>query len=81
MKGTRKTTYRPPNSSSLPTMRRHGVLVCTMAHWDQYTPYGRSVGAVRGGIDVIWLAFPNTIPNTSQSGELIRQNTVVIKLK
>jgi hypothetical protein len=37
MKGTRKTTYRPPNSSSLPTMPTMSMacsVFAQMADWD-----------------------------------------------
>jgi hypothetical protein len=49
----------------------------------RYAPYGReSVVPIRGGIDVIWRAFPNAVPNFRVKAiELIATdgNTVVIQ--
>ncbi len=63
----RKTTYRLPNSSSLRTIAHDvdGMLaLCADGALGRYAPYGReSVVPIRGGIDVIWRAFPNAVPN------------------
>src|SRR5216684_2776866 len=42
-----------------------GMLVlCADGALGRYAPYGReSVVPIRGGIDVIWRAFPNAVPN------------------
>ena len=67
MKRVRKTTYQLPNSSSLrtmPTTLMACSLSCTDGALGRYAPYGReSVVPIRGGIDVIWRAFPNAVPN------------------
>ena len=38
--------------------------LCADGGLGRYAPYGReSVVPIRGGIDVIWRAFPNAVPN------------------
>ncbi len=38
--------------------------LCADGALGRYAPYGReSVVPIRGGIDVIWRAFPNAVPN------------------
>src|SRR5271169_4972485 len=40
------------------------VALCAEGAQGRYAPYGRdSVGPIRGGIDVIWRAFPQAVPN------------------
>src|SRR5256885_14747862 len=61
-----------------------GMLVlCADGAIGRYAPYGReSVAPIRGGIDVIWRAFPNAVPNFRVKViELIptQRDTVVIQ--
>jgi hypothetical protein len=38
--------------------------LCADGALGRYAPYGReSVVPIRGGIDVVWRAFPNAVPN------------------
>jgi hypothetical protein len=38
--------------------------LCAEGALGRYAPYGpESVAPIRGGIDVIWRAFPNAVPN------------------
>ena len=57
--------------------------LCADGALGRYAPYGReSVVPIRGGIDVIWRAFPNAVPNFRVKViELIPTdgNTVVIQ--
>src|ERR1700684_2219745 len=57
--------------------------LCADGALGRYAPYGReSVVPIRGGIDVIWRAFPNAVPNFRVKViELIpaEGNTVVIQ--
>jgi hypothetical protein len=57
--------------------------LCADGALGRYAPYGReSVVPIRGGIDVIWCAFPNAAPNFRvKVVELIPTdgNTVVIR--
>ena len=57
--------------------------LCADGVLGRYAPYGReSVVPIRGGIDVIWRAFPNAVPNFRVKViELIPTdgNTVVIQ--
>jgi ketosteroid isomerase-like protein len=57
--------------------------LCADGALGRYAPYGReSVLPIRGGIDVIWRAFPNAVPNFRVKViELIPTdgNTVVIQ--
>src|SRR5277367_1698253 len=57
--------------------------LCADGALGRYAPYGReSVVSIRGGIDVIWRAFPNAVPNFRVKViELIAAegNTVVIQ--
>ena len=57
--------------------------LCADGGLGRYAPYGReSVVPIRGGIDVIWRAFPNAVPNFRvKVVELIHTdgNTVVIQ--
>src|SRR5271156_1704455 len=40
------------------------LALCSDGALGRYAPYGReSVVPIRGGIDVIWRAFPNAVPN------------------
>src|SRR5580693_2189686 len=40
------------------------LALCADSALGRYAPYGReSVVPIRGGIDVIWRAFPNAVPN------------------
>jgi hypothetical protein len=40
------------------------LALCADGALGRYAPYGReSVVPIRGGIDVIWRAFPNAVPN------------------
>jgi ketosteroid isomerase-like protein len=40
------------------------LALCAEGALGRYAPYGReSVVPIRGGIDVIWRAFPNAVPN------------------
>jgi hypothetical protein len=40
------------------------LALCADGALGRYAPYGReSVMPIRGGIDVIWRAFPNAVPN------------------
>src|SRR5580698_2425206 len=40
------------------------LALCADGALGRYAPYGReSVVPIRGGIDVIWHAFPNAVPN------------------
>src|SRR5580658_9944103 len=59
------------------------LALCADGALGRYAPYGReSVVAIRGGIDVIWRAFPNAVPNFRVKViELIPAdgNTVVIQ--
>src|ERR1700719_4392645 len=59
------------------------LALCADGALGRYAPYGReSVVPIRGGIDVIWRAFPNAVPNFRVKGiELIAAegNTVVIQ--
>ena len=59
------------------------LALCADGALGRYAPYGReSVVPIRGGIDVIWRAFPNTVPNFRVKViELIPAdgNTVVIQ--
>jgi ketosteroid isomerase-like protein len=59
------------------------VALCADGALGRYAPYGReSVVPIRGGIDVIWRAFPNAVPNFRVKViELIpaEGNTVVIQ--
>ncbi len=66
---------------------RHDVdgmlALCADGALGRYAPYGRdSVVPIRGGIDVIWRAFPNAVPNFRVKViELIptQRDTVVIQ--
>src|SRR5277367_1231991 len=59
------------------------VALCADGALGRYAPYGReSVAPIRGGIDLIWRAFPNAVPNFRVKViELIpaEGNTVVIQ--
>ena len=59
------------------------LALCADGALGRYAPYGReSVVPIRGGIDVIWRAFPNAVPNFRVKViELIpaEGNTVVIQ--
>jgi ketosteroid isomerase-like protein len=59
------------------------LTLCADGALGRYAPYGRdSVVSIRGGIDVIWRAFPNAVPNFRVKViELIpaEGNTVVIQ--
>src|SRR5580698_1018647 len=59
------------------------LAVCAEGALGRYAPYGRdSVVPIRGGIDVIWRAFPSAVPNFRVKViELIPTdgNTVVIQ--
>src|ERR1700721_2604871 len=59
------------------------LALCADDALGRYAPYGReSVVPIRGGIDVIWRAFPNAVPNFRVKGiELIsaKGNTGGIK--
>jgi hypothetical protein len=59
------------------------LALCADGALGRYAPYGReSVAPIRGGIDVIWRAFPNAVPNFRVKViELIPAdgNTVVIQ--
>jgi hypothetical protein len=59
------------------------LALCADGALGRYAPYGReSVVLIRGGIDVIWRAFPNAVPNFRVTvTELIpaEENTVVIQ--
>src|SRR6202030_4121548 len=59
------------------------LALCADGALGRYAPYGReSVVPIRGGIDVIWRAFPNAVPNFRVKViELIAAegNTVVIQ--
>src|SRR5271154_5745851 len=59
------------------------LALCADGARGRYAPYGReSVVPIRGGIDVIWRAFPNAVPNFRVKViELIPTdgNTVVIQ--
>ena len=59
------------------------LALCADGALGRYAPYGReSVVPIRGGIDVIWRAFPNAVPNFRVKViELIPAdgNTVVIQ--
>src|SRR6204780_2431863 len=59
------------------------LALCADGALGRYAPYGReSVVPIRGGIDVIWRAFPNAVPNFRVKViELIPTdgNTVVIQ--
>jgi ketosteroid isomerase-like protein len=59
------------------------LALCADGGLGRYAPYGReSVVPIRGGIDVIWRAFPNAVPNFRVKViELIpaEGNTVVIQ--
>ena len=38
--------------------------LCADGALGRYAPYGReSVVPIRGGVDVVWRAFPNAVPN------------------
>jgi hypothetical protein len=80
----RKTTYRLPNISSLYDAHDvDGMLaLCADGALGRYAPYGReSVAPIRGGIDVIWRAFPNAVPNFRVKViELIPAEGVIIYL-
>ena len=40
------------------------LALCADGAIGRYAPYGReSVVPIRGGIDLIWRAFPNAVPN------------------
>ena len=59
------------------------LALCADGALGRYAPYGRmSVVPIRGGIDVIWRAFPNAVPNFRVKViELIptEGNTIVIQ--
>jgi ketosteroid isomerase-like protein len=59
------------------------LALCADGALGRYAPYGRdSVVPIRGGIDVIWRAFPNAVPNCRVKViELIptQRDTVVIQ--
>jgi ketosteroid isomerase-like protein len=59
------------------------LALCADGAPGRYAPYGRdSVVPIRGGIDVIWRAFPNAVPNCRVKViELIptQRETVVIQ--
>jgi ketosteroid isomerase-like protein len=59
------------------------LALCADGALGRYAPYGReSVVPIRGGIDVIWRAFPNAVPNCLVNLiELIptQRDTVVIQ--
>ena len=59
------------------------LTLCADGALGRYAPYGReSVVPIRGGIDVVWRAFPNAVPNFRVKViELIpaEGNTVVIQ--
>src|ERR1700689_3665405 len=45
------------------------LALCADGALGRYAPYGReSVVPIRGGIDVIWRAFPNAVPNFRVKG-------------
>src|SRR6202789_4346755 len=82
----RKIKYRLPNSSSLPTTHTRlmaCLLFARMAHSDDMLrTAARAWCQFRGGIDVIWRASPNAVPNFRVKViELIpvEGNTVVIQ--
>ena len=70
------TAYDAHDVDGMLALRADGAL-------GRYAPYGReSVVPIRGGIDVIWRAFPNAVPNFRVKViELIptQGNTVVIQ--
>src|SRR5258706_7790609 len=57
--------------------------LCTEDAQGRYTPYGRdSVVPIRGGLDVIWRAFPQAVPHFRvELDEMIQAegNTVVVQ--
>src|SRR5437879_13359018 len=58
------------------------LALCADGALGRYAPYGReSVVPIHGGIDVIWRAFPNAVPNFRvNANELIpaEGNTVAV---
>jgi ketosteroid isomerase-like protein len=58
------------------------LALCADDAQGRYAPYGRdSVVPIRGGLDGIWRAFPNAVPNFRVEivGMLVEGNTVVIQ--
>jgi len=70
MKGNAKDYVSTANSSSLPTMPTTSRHARSLRRWRTGTicPIRReSVVPIRGGIDVIWRAFPNARFRTFES--------------
>ena len=58
------------------------IALCADGALGRYAPYGReSVVPIRGGIDVIWRAFPQAVPNFRvEVVEMLAEgNTVIIQ--
>jgi len=83
MKKNAKITYRLPQFFT-PTMHTT-LMACSlfaqMAHLDDMLRTAAKRGANSCGIDVIWRAFPNAVPNfeSSDRADPCRGNTVVIQ--
>src|ERR1700683_5226033 len=84
---TNSAKFLPIAEKFFPACDAHDIdgmlALCADGAIGRYAPYGReSVVPIRGGIDVIWRAFPNAVPNFRVKViELIpaEENTVVIQ--